>query len=110
MYVLTKKRTNRNVSGARYSTFSQIANVCPLVSMQEMVWYSVWYWGELWDLEECERRSALTLSARPPSPAARKRSFFRRLAAPVDVADAVTLETAPRAKEPGVSATWIGMV
>ena len=106
-----KKRTKRTVKGARYRTFNQMANVCPLVSIHGTVWYSVRKCGcEAKDLT-CAAMlgSVATFSASPSSPAARKRNFFTRSVTPAEVADATAEESVEAVLERLVG-TCTGMV
>ena len=89
--------------------------------MHGTVWYSVLY---RWDSPDeglemriwCARGAPLTFSARPSSPAARKRNFLTRFPRPANVADAAMEETAVEAADATLAAegarlgTSIGMV
>jgi hypothetical protein len=104
---------NSTVKGARYRTFNQIAKVCPLVSIHDIVWYSVRKCGcEPADLIcAWTEGSTATFSARPSSPAARKRYFLTRSATPAEVADTTAEETVKAADERDDEiGTWTGMV
>lgn len=83
-----------------------MANVCPLVSMQGMVWYSVRYEGvPAFDDLICSTTSGVfapwTFSATPSPPTARNRNFLiisaRVAAVAVAVADEVAVAVADMA-------------
>src|ERR1700722_8425823 len=95
-----KNLTNRKVRGARYRQLSQIANACPLVSVQWIQCSSSRYLISSRALISSAARTAsmpnvspcslTTFSARPSLPAARNASFFNHDG---NAADAVAVAT-----------------
>ena len=99
-----KKRTNSTVSGAKYRTFNQIANVCPLVSVHDTDWYSVRNCA-ISAVAACacaEVEAAVMFLASPPSPGARERNFLAISMRPVAVADEMVEETVDAALLTGI--------